>query len=75
MGTNDLKPSTQCGQAAKKPMSILGLTRQTFKTIGVEDFRILYNGYVRPHLEYCVQVWSPHRRKDIQCLEKVQESN
>jgi len=35
-----------------------------------EDFRLLFNGYVRPHL--CVQVWSRYLKKDIECLEKVQ---
>ena len=37
-----------------------------------EDFRLLFNGCVRPHLEYCVSVWSPYLMKDIECLEKVQ---
>ena len=37
-----------------------------------EDFRLLFNGYVRPHLEYCIQVWSPYLKKDIECQEKVQ---
>ena len=33
---------------------------------------IIYNTYVRPHLEYCEQAWSPYLQKDKTCLEKVQ---
>ena len=32
----------------------------------------LYKSLVWPHLEYCVQVWRPHLRNDIDNIEKVQ---
>ena len=36
------------------------------------SFRILYKSYIRPHLEYCVQAWSPYLQKDKLMLENVQ---
>ena len=44
------------------------------KTIDAEEFHILYDSYIRPPMEYCVQVWSPYLKKDIECLERVQMS-
>ena len=32
----------------------------------------LYKAIVRPHLDYCIQAWSPYLRKDIDMLEKIQ---
>jgi len=42
------------------------------RTIDKDSFLILYKTYIRPHLEYCVQSWSPSLLKDIACLEQIQ---
>jgi len=70
--TSDLKPSRQCAQASQKAMSVLGMIRRNFRRITVREFKILYNSYVRPHLEYCIQAWCPHLVSDITSLERVQ---
>ena len=48
------------------------MIKRQFKITDKEDFRIIYKTYVRPHLEYCTQAWSPKLQKDKMLLEKVQ---
>jgi len=68
--TNDLKPSLQCREAAAKASQVLGLIR-SLKINSVDMLVFLYKMYVRPHLEYCVQVCNPYLTKDID-VQKVQ---
>ena len=57
----------------KKANGIMGLIRRTFSFLDGETFKKLYTSFVRPHLEYANTMWSPHLRKHIKMLEKVQE--
>ena len=70
--SNDMKVETQCTEAAKKANRALGLVTRTFKYHNPRSFTNLYKSYVRPHLEFAVQAWSPHLKKDKRTLEKVQ---
>src|SRR5664279_3673533 len=54
-------------------MSVLRMVKRNFKRIEKENFSIVYKGYIIPHLEYAVQAWNPHLRKDIDCLERIQQ--
>jgi len=68
---SDLKSSSQCTKSAATATKVIAMVR-TFKNLDIEDFRLLYKTYIRPHLEFCIQAWSLHFVKDITILENVQ---
>jgi len=70
--TDNLGVSTQCAEAAKRAMKVLSMIRRQFKDMDKECFTILYKSFVRPHMEFAIQVWSPYLKRDIECLERVQ---
>lgn len=67
-----LRFSKQCLEARNRANRTLGFINRNVSYKSKEVVRSLYNSYVRPHLEYCIQAWSPHYRQDINMLEAVQ---
>ena len=56
----------------KKANSMIGLIRRTYTYLDDRTFLLLYKALVRPHLEYCNQIWHPYLQKHIAALENVQ---
>ena len=69
--SDSLKPS-QCAVAARKANQVLGQMSRSFHYRDRFTWIQLYKVYVRPHLEYAVQAWSPWTQEDIILLENVQ---
>ena len=72
--TSQLKSNQHCSKAAAKATRIIAMVRRNFQRLDKEDFKLIYTVYIRPHLEYCVQAWSPYLAKDIEILERVQRA-
>lgn len=70
--SQDLKAHKQSIEARNKANRMLGIINRNVSYKSKEVITKLYNSYVRPHLEYCIQAWRPYHRYDINMLESVQ---
>ena len=62
----------QCAAAAKKAIGTAHYIMKSFSFLNPYLFTTLFKTFIRPHLEYCIQVWRPHCKKSIDLLEKAQ---
>ena len=67
-----LDMSQQCVLAAQKANCILDCIKGNAASRSREVILPLCSVLVRPHLECCVQMWSPHYRRDMDLLECIQ---
>jgi len=61
-----------CVPAAQKANRVLGCIKRSVASRVRKVILPLCSTLVRPHLESCVQLWSPQHRKDMDLLERIQ---
>ncbi|GAB0185407.1 hypothetical protein GRJ2_001006000 [Grus japonensis] len=66
-----LNVTWQCVLAAEKANYILGCTKSSVTSKSREGILPLYSTLMRPYLQYCVQLWSPQYKKDMDLLDRV----
>ncbi|GAB0182667.1 hypothetical protein GRJ2_000732000 [Grus japonensis] len=64
-----LNMSRQCALAAQKANRVLGCIKRSVTSRLREVILPLYSALMRPHLEYCIQLWGPQYRRDMDLLE------
>ncbi|PKU48790.1 pol- hypothetical protein [Limosa lapponica baueri] len=61
-----LNMSQQCELAAQKANHILGCSKRIVASSSREVILPLYFALMRPHQEYCIQLWGPQYKKDME---------
>jgi len=66
-----LSMTQQCAPVTQKADHILGHIKRSMTSRSWERILFRCSALVRPHLESCIQLWSPQHRKHMDLLERV----
>ena len=69
---DELNVMRQHAFAAQKANHILGCIKRSVASRLKDTILCLYSAPMRPHLQYCVQLWGPQHKKGMDLLERVQ---
>ncbi|KAJ7399361.1 hypothetical protein BTVI_115255 [Pitangus sulphuratus] len=64
-----LDMSWKCGLEAQKASCILACIKSRVVSRAMKGILHLYSSLVKPHPEYCIQLWCPQHRKGMDLLE------
>ena len=70
--TRDLKWQKQTEKSCGTANRVLGFIARNFNNKSTELMPPLYKSLLRPNVEYALQFWPPHLRRDIDKMERVQ---
>jgi len=66
-----LDMNQQCALADWKANVMLSFIKRRVAIRDREVIVPLYSAIMMPHLEYCIQIWGPQYRKDVELLERA----
>ena len=69
---SSLEFETHINKSSQRAYAAWGIARRTFEKMSPALFRLVYKTFIRPHVEFCPQVWSPYKKFRIKKIEKVQ---
>ena len=71
---DNLTPEKYINEITGYIYQLLRNIRMAFKYLDEEMIKKLITSLIQPKLEYAAMIWSPHKKKDIKKIERIQRA-